>query len=42
MGKGGGGELNVSSDLDLVFVYDEDGETGTHGGFAEAPRPLSN
>ena len=42
MGKGGGGELNVSSDLDLVFVYDEDGETGPHGEFAEAPRPLSN
>jgi glutamate-ammonia-ligase adenylyltransferase len=42
MGKGGGGELNVSSDLDLVFVYDEDGETGPHGEFAEAPRPLTN
>ena len=27
MGKGGGGELNVSSDLDLVFVYDQEGET---------------
>ncbi|HRK57420.1 MAG TPA: bifunctional [glutamate--ammonia ligase]-adenylyl-L-tyrosine phosphorylase/[glutamate--ammonia-ligase] adenylyltransferase, partial [Burkholderiaceae bacterium] len=27
MGKGGGQELNVSSDLDLVFVYDEDGQT---------------
>ena len=42
MGKGGGGELNVSSDLDLVFVYDEDGETGPHGEFTEARRPLSN
>ncbi|MCU0765222.1 MAG: bifunctional [glutamate--ammonia ligase]-adenylyl-L-tyrosine phosphorylase/[glutamate--ammonia-ligase] adenylyltransferase [Burkholderiaceae bacterium] len=42
MGKGGGGELNVSSDLDLVFVYDEDGETAPHGGFTEAPRRLSN
>jgi len=42
MGKGGGGELNVSSDLDLVFVYDEDGETGAHGEFSEAPRRLSN
>jgi glutamate-ammonia-ligase adenylyltransferase len=42
MGKGGGGELNVSSDLDLVFVYDEDGETGAHGEFAAAPRPLTN
>lgn len=27
MGKGGGAELNVSSDLDLIYVYDEDGET---------------
>jgi glutamate-ammonia-ligase adenylyltransferase len=42
MGKGGGGELNVSSDLDLVFVYDEDGETAAHGEFTAAPRPLSN
>ena len=27
MGKLGGGELNVSSDIDLIFVYEEDGET---------------
>ena len=27
MGKAGGNELNVSSDLDLVFVYREDGES---------------
>ncbi len=27
MGKLGGGELNVSSDVDLIFVYPEDGET---------------
>jgi glutamate-ammonia-ligase adenylyltransferase len=27
MGKLGGGELNVSSDIDVVFVYPEDGET---------------
>ncbi len=27
MGKLGGGELNVSSDIDLVFVYPEEGET---------------
>ena len=27
MGKLGGQELNVSSDIDLVFVYDEDGRT---------------
>ncbi|MCZ7561120.1 MAG: bifunctional [glutamate--ammonia ligase]-adenylyl-L-tyrosine phosphorylase/[glutamate--ammonia-ligase] adenylyltransferase [Burkholderiaceae bacterium] len=32
MGKAGGNELNVSSDLDLIFVYREDGETeGTDG-----------
>jgi len=31
MGKLGGGELNVSSDIDLIFVYPEDGETdGSH------------
>ena len=35
MGKLGGCELNVSSDIDLVFVYPEDGETG-------GPRKLSN
>jgi glutamate-ammonia-ligase adenylyltransferase len=29
MGKLGGGELNVSSDIDLIFVYPEDGETVT-------------
>jgi [glutamine synthetase] adenylyltransferase / [glutamine synthetase]-adenylyl-L-tyrosine phosphorylase len=28
MGKLGGGELNVSSDVDLVFLYPEEGETG--------------
>ncbi|MGS0740498.1 bifunctional [glutamate--ammonia ligase]-adenylyl-L-tyrosine phosphorylase/[glutamate--ammonia-ligase] adenylyltransferase [Glaciimonas sp. GG7] len=27
MGKLGGGELNVSSDIDLIFVYGEDGDT---------------
>ncbi|WP_296946608.1 bifunctional [glutamate--ammonia ligase]-adenylyl-L-tyrosine phosphorylase/[glutamate--ammonia-ligase] adenylyltransferase [uncultured Massilia sp.] len=27
MGKHGGFELNVSSDIDLIFVYPEDGET---------------
>jgi len=35
MGKLGGGELNVSSDIDLIFVYPEDGET-------DGPRGLSN
>ncbi len=39
MGKLGGGELNVSSDIDLIFVYAEDGDT-----VATTPeqRPLSN
>ena len=35
MGKLGGGELNVSSDVDLIFVYPEDGETG-------GAKPISN
>jgi glutamate-ammonia-ligase adenylyltransferase len=35
MGKLGGGELNVSSDVDLVFTYPEDGET-------DGERVLSN
>jgi glutamate-ammonia-ligase adenylyltransferase len=30
MGKLGGRELNVSSDIDLIFVYPEDGDTGGH------------
>ncbi|MDR1530522.1 MAG: bifunctional [glutamate--ammonia ligase]-adenylyl-L-tyrosine phosphorylase/[glutamate--ammonia-ligase] adenylyltransferase [Burkholderiales bacterium] len=30
MGKLGGGELNVSSDIDLVFLYPEEGETDGH------------
>ena len=38
MGKGGGGELNVSSDIDLIFVYPEDGETAA----GPAQRQLSN
>jgi len=39
MGKQGGGELNVSSDIDLIFVYPEDGETA----LADAgQRQLSN
>ena len=39
MGKQGGGELNVSSDIDLIFVYPEDGETAV----ADASqRQLSN
>ncbi len=35
MGKLGGGELNVSSDIDLIFIYPEDGET-------DGARRLSN
>ncbi len=35
MGKLGGGELNVSSDIDLVFVYPEEGET-------DGARPLAS
>ncbi len=42
MGKLGGAELNVSSDIDLVFVYDEDGTTQTQGRYSEARRPLTN
>ncbi len=46
MGKLGGGELNVSSDVDLIFIYPEDGETsGTrsisnHDFFARLGRRL--
>ncbi|HEX6827805.1 MAG TPA: bifunctional [glutamate--ammonia ligase]-adenylyl-L-tyrosine phosphorylase/[glutamate--ammonia-ligase] adenylyltransferase [Burkholderiales bacterium] len=35
MGKLGGGELNVSSDVDLIFLYAEEGQTA-------GPRSLSN
>ena len=38
MGKLGGGELNISSDIDLIFVYAEDGETQA----GEGQRSLSN
>src|SRR6516225_2398545 len=34
MGKLGGRELNVSSDIDLIFIYEDDGETA---GGARAP-----
>jgi len=30
MGKLGGGELNVSSDIDLIYLYPEEGETAPH------------
>jgi glutamate-ammonia-ligase adenylyltransferase len=42
MGKLGGAELNVSSDIDLVFVYDEDGTTRPTERYAEATRVLTN
>jgi glutamate-ammonia-ligase adenylyltransferase len=35
LGKLGGGELNVSSDIDLVFLYGADGDTG-------GPRPTTH
>jgi len=35
MGKLGGGELNVSSDIDLIFAYPEEGDT-------TGPRGISN
>jgi glutamate-ammonia-ligase adenylyltransferase len=39
MGKLGARELNVSSDVDLVYVYDQDGETA---GTAEGRGQISN
>ena len=42
MGKLGGAELNVSSDIDLVFVYDEDGATRADARHSAPPRPLTN
>jgi len=35
MGKLGGGELNVSSDIDLIFAYESEGET-------QSEKPMSN
>ena len=45
MGKLGGRELNVSSDVDLIFVYPEEGETvgsAAAPGTGAGPRLLSN
>lgn len=42
MGKLGGEELNASSDIDLVFVYDEGGETRAAGEFSSARRSITN
>jgi glutamate-ammonia-ligase adenylyltransferase len=39
MGKHGGFELNVSSDIDLIFVYPEDGDTRLS---SPGQKPLSN
>ncbi|WP_026240847.1 bifunctional [glutamate--ammonia ligase]-adenylyl-L-tyrosine phosphorylase/[glutamate--ammonia-ligase] adenylyltransferase [Thiobacillus thioparus] len=41
MGKLGGGELNVSSDIDLIYLYPEEGETAADDPSASI-RPLSN
>ncbi|MEQ1662834.1 MAG: bifunctional [glutamate--ammonia ligase]-adenylyl-L-tyrosine phosphorylase/[glutamate--ammonia-ligase] adenylyltransferase [Thiobacillus sp.] len=40
MGKLGGGELNVSSDIDLIYLYPEEGETD--GGASSTPKPISS
>jgi glutamate-ammonia-ligase adenylyltransferase len=52
MGKLGARELNVSSDIDLIYVYDEDGDTAgdaqgrgclsNHEYFAKAVRAISS
>jgi [glutamine synthetase] adenylyltransferase / [glutamine synthetase]-adenylyl-L-tyrosine phosphorylase len=43
MGKLGGRELNVSSDIDLIYVYPEDGETtGPADAGASSSRRISN
>jgi glutamate-ammonia-ligase adenylyltransferase len=39
LGKLGGGELNFSSDVDLVYGYEDDGESGS--GDDPGPRPLA-
>jgi glutamate-ammonia-ligase adenylyltransferase len=41
MGKLGGGELNVSSDIDLIYLYPEEGETAADDASASV-RTLSN
>ena len=42
MGKLGGGELNASSDIDLIFVYDEAGTTKATPEFPDARREVTN
>ena len=39
MGKLGGQELNLSSDIDLIFVYPEDGNT--QGGQKKKPQTMN-
>ena len=41
MGKLGGRELNVSSDIDLIFLFDEEGETRATPEFPNARRTLT-
>lgn len=42
MGKLGGRELNVSSDIDLIFFYDEDGESRATPEYPNVRKTLSN
>ena len=42
MGKLGGRELNVSSDIDLIFVFDEHGQCQATEEFPAPRKPLSN
>ena len=41
MGKLGARELNVSSDVDLIYIYDADGETAGRAGDAEGAGRIS-
>ncbi|MFO7542506.1 MAG: bifunctional [glutamate--ammonia ligase]-adenylyl-L-tyrosine phosphorylase/[glutamate--ammonia-ligase] adenylyltransferase [Thiobacillus sp.] len=41
MGKLGGGELNVSSDIDLIYLYPEEGDTAADDPAASV-RPITN
>ena len=40
MGKLGGGELNVSSDIDLIFAYESEGQTNVLN--SQSEKPMSN
>ena len=42
MGKLGGRELNVSSDIDLIFVFDEQGQCQSTDEFPSPRKPISN